>query len=65
MGHQGKREKGWMRKEMPLVSAFIDDLRKSFGQAEVDAWIRKGLGDGTFQASENGHVIGKHKMEDE
>ncbi|MDA8095572.1 MAG: hypothetical protein M0T84_17025 [Betaproteobacteria bacterium] len=52
-----------MREKMPQVSAFIDDLRKAFGPAEVDSWIRKGLRDGTFRASEGGHVIGADTTE--
>ena len=43
---------------MPQVTAFIDALREAFGRAEVDGWIRAGLADGSFHASENGHTIG-------
>lgn len=50
---------GEMREHMPVVTAFIDALREAFGRDEVDGWIRDGLRDGTFRASENGHYIGK------
>jgi hypothetical protein len=33
-------------------------LRAAFGREEVDGWIRAGLQDGSFRASENGHQVG-------
>lgn len=48
-----------LRDEMPIVAAFIDELREQFGKAEIDAQIRKGMaGLPVFWASENGHEIG-------
>jgi len=32
-----------MRDQMPVVAAFIDDLRAVFGRSEVNAVIREGL----------------------
>lgn len=61
LGTEKRCQPGSMRLAMPKVAAFIDDLRAAFGKAEVDAWIRQGLKDGTFYAAENGHVIGKRK----
>ena len=53
---------------MPIVAAFIDQLREAFGKDVIDQAIREGLGPdesprdlrsaaGTFRASENGTVI--------
>ncbi len=51
--------KGSLREEMPITTAWIDDLRKTFGRAYIDAIVRQGLrGEPVFFASENGHVIG-------
>lgn len=48
-----------MRSEMPVVAAFIDSLRKAFGQEMIDQQIRKGMrGAPTFYAKENGHELG-------
>jgi hypothetical protein len=47
-----------MREAMPIVSAWIDDLRLAFGKADVTQWVREGLDDGTFYATENGNEIG-------
>lgn len=64
MGHMGQIEKqdgpanGFMREAMPVVSAWIDDLRLAFGRDDVTRWVREGLADGTFYAAENGHEIG-------
>jgi len=48
-----------MREGMPVVSAWIDDLRLAFGKEGVTLWVRQGLQDGTFYATENGHEIGR------
>ena len=48
-----------LREQMPLVTAFIDDLREAFGAEMINGQIRKGMkGEPTFWASENGHEIG-------
>lgn len=48
-----------LREEMPLVTAFIDDLRAAFGADQINASIKAGInGAGTFYASENGREIG-------
>lgn len=48
-----------LRKEMPLVAEFIDDLRSAFGPGEIDGAIRAGMqGRPFFWASEGGHEIG-------
>jgi hypothetical protein len=48
------------RAAMPLVTAWIDDLRAVFGRDEIDAQIRAATRDGlpTFHARENGHSVG-------
>lgn len=45
---------------MPVVTAFIDELRRTFGREEIDAMIARGIRDldGTFHARENGHEVG-------
>lgn len=51
--------KGNLREAMPVVTALIDDLRKTFGQAGIDGQVRRGMkGESCFWASENGHEIG-------
>lgn len=47
-----------LRTEMPTCAQFIDDLRTAFGDQAVNGWIRAGMADGSFHASENGHTIG-------
>jgi hypothetical protein len=48
-----------LREEMPQVTAFIDRLRNTFGRANIDDVIRRGMkGEPVFFASENGHTIG-------
>lgn len=59
--------KAEMRAKMPLVSAFIDDLRSVFGEAEINNCIRRGLHpickpDETFFASEGGMTLGKRAV---
>ena len=56
--------KGSMRDQMPVVAAFVDDLRAVFGKDEIDGQIRKGMkGEAAFFASENGHEIGARSRE--
>ena len=45
---------------MPLITAWIDDLRAAFGREAIDAMISRGMkGEaGKFWASENGIEIG-------
>lgn len=48
-----------LRQKMPLVAAFIDDLRAAFGAECINDIIRAGLqGQPVFHASENGYQIG-------
>jgi hypothetical protein len=47
-----------MRDKMPIVAAFIDQLREAFGREGIDQAIRSGMRDGTFHARENGHEVG-------
>ena len=48
------------RTSMPLVTAFIDDLRAAFGADEINVLIRGATRDGlpTFYACEGGHSVG-------
>lgn len=51
--------KGSMREQMPVVAAWIDELRKAFGAESIDRQIRKGMrGEPVFFASENGQTVG-------
>lgn len=48
-----------LREQMPLVTAFIDDLRESFGTEGINDLIRRALaGEATFWASEGGVEVG-------
>jgi len=48
-----------LRQTMPLVAAWIDDLREAFGKDAIDGQIRNGLtGLPHFHARENGQQIG-------
>ena len=48
-----------LREAMPIVAAFIDELREAFGAEAVNPSIKSGMaGLPTFWASENGHEIG-------
>ena len=47
-----------MRQAMPKTAEWVDALRYEFGTADVDAWIRAGMKDGSFRAEEAGHVLG-------
>lgn len=48
------------RTAMPLVTAWIDDLRGAFGMDLIDGLIRKATVEGlpTFYASEGGRTVG-------
>ena len=51
--------KGSMREQMPVVTAFIDQLREVFGREYIDDIIRAGMrGKPVFHATENGHEVG-------
>lgn len=48
-----------LRESMPLVAAFIDELREALGTEEINAQIKLGMqGAQTFHASENGIEVG-------
>jgi len=49
---------------MPLVTEFIDAMRKEFGVEEINTQIKRGMaGEGTFWASENGIEVGSRPCE--
>lgn len=50
---------GKLCEKMPVIDAFIDELRATFGREAIDRAIVDGLRDGTFHARENGNEIGK------
>jgi hypothetical protein len=50
---------GKLKDKMPIVDAFVDQLRETFGREEIDRCIVEGLRDGHFHARENGHELGK------
>jgi len=51
---------GGLRGDMPLIAAFIDDMREAFGRDKIDSAIRNGMrGGDLFFASENGITIGR------
>jgi hypothetical protein len=53
-----------MREQMPITAAWIDELRKVFGQVSIDGQIRKAMrGEPVFFASENGQVVGTRSPE--
>lgn len=48
-----------LRETMPLVTAFIDDLREIFGKDDINATIKAGMaGVPGFWARENGNEVG-------
>lgn len=49
-----------MREKMPISAAFIDGLRRVFGEENINQVIRRGMrGEpGVFFFSENGHTVG-------
>lgn len=44
--------------DMPLIAAWIDELRSALGKDMVDKAVRDGLKNGDFRAIEQGFVIG-------
>jgi hypothetical protein len=51
--------KGSMREQMPVVTAWIDQMREAFGAEHIDGVIKSGMrGEPVFFASENGHTVG-------
>lgn len=51
--------KGSMRVQMPVVAAWIDQMRAAFGAAHIDGVMKAGMrGEPVFYASENGHTVG-------
>ena len=48
-----------LRQDMPLITAFIDDLRAAFGAEHINPIIKSGI-DGTpgFWAQEGGFQVG-------
>jgi hypothetical protein len=48
------------RTAMPLVTAWVNDLREAFGRDLIDDLIAKATTEGlpTFYASENGYTVG-------
>ncbi len=51
--------KGSMREQMPVVTAWIDQMRAAFGAQHIDGVIKAGMrGEPVFFASENGHTVG-------
>lgn len=51
--------KGSMREQMPVVAAWIDQMRAAFGAEHIDQVIKAGMrGAPVFFASENGHAVG-------
>lgn len=48
-----------LRDQMPQVAALVDRFRITFGRANIDDVLRRGIkGEPVFYASENGHTIG-------
>lgn len=49
---------GKLKDRMPVIDAFIDELRDVFGREAIDRAIVDGLRDRTFHAREGGMEIG-------
>lgn len=50
-----EEKKGGMRQQMPVVAAWVDELREAFGREFIDGQIQRGMrGEGTFWAQETG-----------
>lgn len=49
---------GKLRERMPIIDAFIDDLRAAFGREAIDRAIHAGLRDGSFHAIEGDEEVG-------
>jgi hypothetical protein len=57
-GHDQMKKRD-LRTEMPITTAWIDDMRAAFGKEYIDSIIRRGMrGEPVFSASEAGHTIG-------
>ena len=53
-----------LRTAMPLVTAWIDELRAAFGADEINAVIKAGVsGLPGFHASEAGHQVGTRPVQ--
>lgn len=51
--------RGRLAESMPVISAWVADMRKAFGDAQMDDVIVRGRqGEPVFFASENGHSFG-------
>ena len=58
-GSQASRSKGSLREAMPLVTGFLDDLRRAFGERYINGAIRAGMqGRPVFWAREGEHEVG-------
>ena len=54
-----KKQPTRMRDQMPIVAAFLDELRQEYGVTEISAAIRSGMAGGTdFYATEGDYEIG-------
>ncbi len=57
---------GSLREKMPIVTAWIDDLRAAFGEEAINRQIRAGMnGQKTFWARENGIEVGTKVLREE
>ncbi len=55
----GKYAAGELREKMPLITAWLDDLRSAFGAETVNTAIKGGIaGRPTFYAEEAGVAVG-------
>lgn len=55
---ESKKEKGYLREKMPDIADFIDRLRETFGEEQVNDTIRRGMaGEPVFYVE--GKVDGK------
>jgi hypothetical protein len=53
-----------MRSDMPKTAAFIDSIRKAFGEDHVNSLLRRVMrGEQVFHATENGFEIGTPLLE--
>lgn len=54
-----------LRADMPLVTAWIDEMREAFGDEGINQSIKDGLdGEPTFWARENGIEVGTRSHEE-
>ena len=61
-----RKKPGWLREAMPRVAGMIDDRRKEWGEAHVNAQVAAGMAGkpGHFYAIEAGHIVGTPFVED-